>query len=258
MNRDYSGNEYIKYVLEGEEDRVEAYKQQNSDSLVSLYYCYVPTLTLKDELILARANEIAQRYYPGLVAGLYDVDSVFAEINAQLLAINVDADIAAMLEADPELADKRMIYSYDETPGEEAKEDEKEVPAEDEQTSDEAETENAEGEATESEEANQPEIPEREANTDIAQSDFEQMVFNVDDMFYEFICTPGGATISVLQAKAIKYFNIDNGNVVEEQEVPNELKELVSEEEETDDTPEGEIVGEVVDGVVIPLATPAA
>lgn len=255
MNSNYTGNEYIKYVLDGEENRVEAYKQQNIDSLVSLYYCYVPTLTLTDELVLARANEIAQRYYPGLVAGIYDVDSVFAEINAQLLAIDVTSEINAMLAENPELPNERMIYSYDETPGVEPEEEAEEVeePAVSEENTD---AENADTE-TETDEP-EIEIPEREAGSEAGQTPFDQMVFNVDDMFYEFICTPGAASILALQADTIQYYNIENQNVVETKEAENELKELVSADEDESDEPEGEIVGEVVDGVVIPFATTEA
>lgn len=103
MNNDYTGNHYIKMNIAGTDNHLDDYKQQNNDSVYSLAYAYQPTLWLRKEVLVAQANEISQQYFAGLCRGEYDVDTVFAEINAKLATItNVDeADILAWLEDNP-------------------------------------------------------------------------------------------------------------------------------------------------------------
>lgn len=228
MNDNYTGNQYIKYVLNGEENRLEAYKKQNLDSLVSLYYGYVPDLTLTDELILEQANSIAKSYYPGLVAGIYDVDSVFASINYALESIDVSATVAQMLEEKPDLMNERYIYSYDEVKTEQEDETGSELSEETAESAPEQDSEIAD------EILNDESVVEREEAEEAEfSSAFAKMVFTVDDLFYQFICEPGAAEIIALQAVTTKYYNIENQNNVEEKKTKNELKELNSEEEES-------------------------
>lgn len=242
MNENYTGNQYIKYVLDGEENRLEAYKQQNLDSLVSLYYGYVPELTLTDELILEKANEIAKSYYPGLVAGVYDVDSVFAQINNMLESIDVSATVAQMLEENPELMNERYIYSYDEVKVDPEEEEvvEETAPATEETTEETTNEVTEETDETVTEEVvEEPveevviEIEREESNEREFSSAFAKMVFTVDDLFYQFICEPGATEILTLQAVTAKHYNIENQNNVEEKKTKNELKELNVEEEES-------------------------
>ncbi len=103
MNNDYTGNHYIKMPLLGEDNHIDDYIKQNNDSVYSLAFAYQPTLWLRKEVLVAQANEISQQYYAGLTRGDYDVNTVFAQINAQLSTIqNVDeADILAWLEENP-------------------------------------------------------------------------------------------------------------------------------------------------------------
>lgn len=108
MNNDYTGNHYIKMDLVGTESHLEDYKDQNNDSIYSLAYAYQPTLWLRKEVLVAQANEISQMYFKGLCRGDYDVNTVFAEINAKLATItNVDeADILKWLESNPDRMSK--------------------------------------------------------------------------------------------------------------------------------------------------------
>ena len=223
MDNNYTGNQYIKYVLDGEESRIEAYKQQNLDSIVSLYYCYFPELTLQEELVLEEANAIAQTYYPGLVAGAYDVETTFAQINAQLAAINVDAKIEAMLAADPELADERFIYSFDEK--DEKEEEEAEATTEP----------DASAEGTENAEGTEEVLPEREAQV-ADDSLYSQTVFNVDDRFYKFVSSGSAAKLWALQQASADYYDIKNANNFVAAEEVNDLKSLNTEEEVEENT----------------------
>lgn len=236
MDENYTGNQYIKYVLDGEENRLEAYKKQNLDSLVSLYYGYVPELTLTDELILKEANAIAQGYYPGLVSGSYDVDSVFAYINSALESIDVSATVAQMLAEDPDLMNERYIYSYDEVKVESDEEQETvETAPETETDAEDVEGDTAaEGDvAAEEVVPEEPAIEREESEESEFSSPFAKMVFTVDDLFYQFICEPGATDILALQAVTAKHYNIENQNNVEEKKEKNELKELNTGEEES-------------------------
>lgn len=207
MNNNYTGNFYIKYDLDGEENHLESYKQQNLDSLISLYYGFVPELTLQDELVLEKANAIALEYYPGLLKGEYDVDAAFAQINARLAEIDVSADIAAMLKNNPELEDERLIYSYDEK---KHKKEEDEVVSAEETAEPETEDVADEGEAGENPEEN---TVDREITAVEGNSLFEQTVKSVDDLLYAFTGTPGGSAIfSIQQNVTAKYLKKDNGN----------------------------------------------
>lgn len=226
MNENYTGNQYIKYVLDGEENRLEAFKKQNLDSLVSLYYGYVPELTLTDELILEQANSIAQSYYPGLVSGIYDVDSVFANIIYALESIDVSATVEQMLAENPELMNERYIYSYDEVKTEQEETDSV--------VSDETvETEPEGEEVTEEILPDEPVVEREETDETEFSSPFAKMVFTVDDLFYQFLCEPGASEIISMQALTTKYYDIENQNNVEEKKIKNELKELNTEEEES-------------------------
>ncbi len=222
MNSKFTGNEYIKYVLEGEENHTEDYKQQNIDSIASMYLGYVPEISLEDELVLEEANAIAQQYYPGLLAGAYDVEAVFAEINAKLANIDVTSKIEAILAENPALAEEREIYADGDKPEEPAEE----VTAEAEAT-----------EETEGETAQEP-VEEREPQV-AGNTKFDKMVANLDGDFYKFGTTGSAAPLAALHKKAAPYYDIEKGgNVVIEEEV-NDLKKLNTEEDE-------ELIGEEV------------
>lgn len=227
MNNNYTGNHYIKYDLDTEENHLEAYKQQNLDSLISLYYGFVPELTLQDELILEKADAIALEYYDGLLRGDYDVDSAFAQITARLNAIDVSADITAMLAEDPTLEETRYIYSYDEVKGEVEDEPADETPVEDE-TDD--TDEEVDGETVEEE------TPDREMTEASGTSLYEQAVKNLDDQLYKFTTTPGGSNIFAIQRSVTaNYFKITNGNNYVAKEAKDELVMYGDEDEVIDD-----------------------
>ncbi len=184
MDTNYTGNAYIKYPLKGEVNHKADYIKQNLDSIASLYYCFVPELTAENAILIEKANEISLRYYNGLMSGIYDVDSVFADINAQLAALSVsDSEVEAYYKAHPELL-----------PEEET--DEAEASAE---TSDASET---------VEDAEVVERPESAAT-----SAYEQMVLDLDEQFLDFITrTPANSGLTALQQKSLEMFNPDNAN----------------------------------------------
>ena len=246
MNNDYTGNRYLKYDLDGEDNHLEAYKQQNLDSLVSLYYGFVPELTLQDELTLERADEIALEYYPGLLRGDYDVDTTFAQINARLNSIDVSSEIAAMLRENPALENERYIYSYDEDKG--GDQTAVEAPAAEEATDDTASdgTENPDETAGDTAEA-----VDRETSTDDGNGAFDTTAKNIDDLLYKFTTTPGGSAIfTIQQTQTANYFKIENGNAYVAKVAKNDLAVYGDEIEEegteaiettvTDETAEAE------------------
>lgn len=243
MNNDYTGNHYIKYDLDTEENHLEAFKQQNLDSLISLYYGFVPELTLQDELVLAKADEIAQEYYDGLLKGDYDVDSVFAQITARLNAIDVSAEIAAMLADDPTLEETRYIYSYDEVKGDE-EEEVPEAPVADDTADAGANTDaEADGDAAIDGETEEPAAPDREQSEADGTSLYEQAVKNLDDQLYKFTLTPGGASIfAIQQSVTANYFKISNGNNYIAKEAKNELVMYGDEEESVEDDTDEEVI----------------
>lgn len=102
MNNDYTGHRFIKSVVVGETDRTEAFKQQNLDSLLSMFYGFDADTHIEEEILLEKANNITKQYYEGLCRGDYDVNAVYANVNAQLSAITVsDDEIAAWVGDDP-------------------------------------------------------------------------------------------------------------------------------------------------------------
>ena len=217
MNSNYTGNYYLKYDLDGEDNHLQAYKQQNLDSLVSFYYGFIPELTLQDELTLAEADKIAAEYYPGLLRGDYDVDATFAQINARLAAIDVSSEIASMLRENPDLENERFIYSYDEKKGEDADKAEETPSAE--ETADQEETTDGEteGETTET-------TVDRETTTEEGNGSFEKTVKNIDDMLYKFTSTPGGSAIfTIQQGVTAKYMKKENGNAYVAEKVKDDL-----------------------------------
>lgn len=219
MNNNYTGNFYLKYDLDGEENHLEAYKQQNLDSLVSFYYGFVPELTLQDELTLKEANKIALEYYPGLLRGDYDVDATFAQINARLSAIDVSSEISAMLRENPALENERFIYSYDEKKNADDAEEEDPV---DETPDDTA----AEGDAVEGDavEGDAVETVDREISVEEGNGAFERTVKSIDDLLYKFTSTPGGSAIfSLQQGVTAKYMKMENGNAYVAEKVKDDL-----------------------------------
>ena len=208
MNNNYTGNFYLKYDLDGEENHLEAYKQQNLDSLVSFYYGFVPELTLQDELTLEEANRIALEYYPGLLRGDYDVDATFAQINARLSAIDVSSEISAMLRENPALENERFIYSYDEKKN--ADDTEEEDPVDETPDDTAAEGDAVEGDAVEGDAV---ETVDREISAEEGNGAFERTVKSIDDLLYKFTSTPGGSAIfSLQQGVTSKYMKKENGN----------------------------------------------
>ncbi len=188
MNTNYTGNAYIKYPLKGEVNHKEDYIRQNLDSIASLYYCFVPALSAEDAILLEKANAISLRYYPGLLGGIYDVDSVFADINAQLNALTVsDTEIEAYYEAHPEFA-----------PSETEENDVEGAPTQTPDVSEEDVTE-------------QPGVADRPEGT--ASSAYEQMVLDLDEEFLDFVIgTPASSGLTNLQQKSLEVFNPDNAN----------------------------------------------
>ena len=214
MNNNYTGNFYLKYDLDGEENHLEAYKQQTLDSLVSFYYGFVPELTLQDELTLEEANRIALEYYPGLLRGDYDVDATFAQINARLSAIDVSSEISAMLRENPALENERFIYSYDEKKN--ADDTEEEDPVDETPDDTAAEGDAAEGDAVET--------VDREISVEEGNGAFERTVKSIDDLLYKFTSTPGGSAIfSLQQGVTSKYMKKENGNAYVAEKVKDDL-----------------------------------
>ena len=219
MNNNYTGNFYLKYDLDGEENHLEAYKQQNLDSLVSFYYGFVPELTLQDELTLEEANKIALEYYPGLLRGDYDVDATFAQINARLSAIDVSSEISAMLRENPALENERFIYSYDEKKN--ADDTEEEDPVDETPDDTAAEGDAVEGDAVEGDAV---ETVDREISAEEGNGAFERTVKSIDDLLYKFTSTPGGSVIfSLQQSVTAKYMKMENGNAYVAEKVKDDL-----------------------------------
>ena len=116
MNNDYTGHHFIKAVLAGEEDRTEAFKQQNLDSLLSMFYGFDAETLIEEEIILEKANSITKQYYAGLCRGDYDVETVYATVNAQLATIGVsDSEISAWVGDDPVRSERAKAEGFAKT-----------------------------------------------------------------------------------------------------------------------------------------------
>ena len=255
MNNDYTGNHYIKMVLEGETNHTDDSKKQNSDSIISLYYGFEPSLYIEDELLLEKANQIALSYYPGLCRGDDDVETVYADINNRLSALSVtEAEIDAWVAESPanekryedELAAKaEESENADGAVVEEAVEeaDTDEEPVDEEITEENAENEDTEAAAdeetgdTEAEQEAEPEeefvAPEREGagedSGDTATSPFDQLLAKINDQFDSYYESASDAHHSLWSVSS-NNFNKNNGNNVSETKVISDLKKLVEED----------------------------
>lgn len=113
MNNDYTGHHYIKDIVVGETDRTEAFKQQNLDSLLSMFYGFDANTLIEEEILLEKANNITKQYYEGLCRGQYDVDTVYATVNAQLAALTVsENEITAWVGDDAVRAERAKGEGY--------------------------------------------------------------------------------------------------------------------------------------------------
>ncbi len=114
MNNDFTGHHYIKLPKMGEVDRSAAFKTQNLDSLIGFTFGFTPNTFIKDELLIEKANAITMNYYEGLSRGEYDVDTVYAEINAQLGSLTVtEAEIDAWVGTNPSRIARRNSEKYE-------------------------------------------------------------------------------------------------------------------------------------------------
>ena len=107
MNNEQTGNLYIKYSEMGESHLIDSYKAQNLDSVPHAFLGFNPErLDIEDKLMIEKANAITKPYYPGLMAGLYDINSIKTEIKNKLAAIDITEELAAYYAANPEEFDE--------------------------------------------------------------------------------------------------------------------------------------------------------
>ncbi len=113
MNNDYTGHHYIKKPVAGQSDRTEAFKQQNLDSLLSMFYGFNADTHIEEEILLEKANAITKQYYEGLCRGEYDVETVYANVNAQLSALTVtDSEITTWVGDDAVRSERAKAEGY--------------------------------------------------------------------------------------------------------------------------------------------------
>jgi Membrane protein involved in colicin uptake len=97
MNPKNTGNRYIKYPLQGEEDYNQKAKEKNVDIVESAFFGFHPKLEAADTALIEKANAISQKYYNMIMDGQGSVDSVFASAEAELTAIGLNEFITNKL-----------------------------------------------------------------------------------------------------------------------------------------------------------------
>ncbi len=123
MNNKQTGNLYIKHTEIGESGYIESYKAQNLDSVPHAFLGFsTADLDIEDKIMLEKANEITRAYYPGLMSGSYDINSIKSEIKNRLAAIDISAELAAYYAenaADAEETDSNIaeeeVYTFADT-----------------------------------------------------------------------------------------------------------------------------------------------
>ncbi len=84
MNKNYTGNKYIKYRLVGEPWEFEAQKEQNLISRVGGLAGFNPVLDESAEEVFQNAHTIAAKYYPDLIGGYGNFDEIMANLIEEL------------------------------------------------------------------------------------------------------------------------------------------------------------------------------
>lgn len=200
MNPDYTGNHYVKMGLEGEPHNIKADQKQNSDSIVSLYYGFEPSLYIEDELLLEKANEITSSYYSGLCRGDYDVETVYAEVNARLASISVSDSEVNAWAAENDANAARL----------------------------EAENEAKEAEKEDSDKENDtPDASDEDVQA--ANSPFDSLLAKINSQFDSYYEKASEAHHAMWKVSS-NNFNKSNGNNVEKTTVVSDMKKLVDED----------------------------